>query len=154
MEIHVYLEFVQYTNSNKKHRYGDYIFMKKESTDYERINRFKTGIINGFSDLQIIGGNGDFKKGIDFQTKLIIHDRKANEKYNKKQLFIEVRLGRECPNCTSEGDHWYHECGNLNARGYFDYESAPTTIYIPISVLVLPQREMTGNRHHALFHKC
>lgn len=158
LQIHVYLEFVQYTNSNKKDRYGDYIYLKKLSTDYERINRFKTGITNGFSDLQIIGGNGDFKKGIDFETNLIIHDRKANEKYNEKQLFVEVRLGGECPNCTSEGDHWYHQCASGNAEDYSDYENTPA-IYIPNDEQVkankgynIPKKDLESVCAHELGH--
>ena len=148
LEIHVYLEFVQYTNSNKKDRYGDYIFMKKESTDYGRINRFKTGITNGFSDLQIIGGNGDFKKGIDFQTKLIIHDRKAKEKYNGRQLFIEVLMGGECPDCTSEGDHWYHHCTvNGNADDYVEYKDT-SVIFIPTDEQVMANKKKGYNIPH------
>ena len=148
LEIHVYLEFVQYTNSNKKDRYGDYIFMKKESTDYGRINRFKTGITNGFSDLQIIGGNGDFKKGIDFQSKLIIHDRKAKEKYNGRQLFIEVLMGGECPDCTSEGDHWYHHCTvNGNADDYVEYKDT-SVIFIPTDEQVMANKKKGYNIPH------
>lgn len=148
LQIHVYLEFVQYTNSNKKDRYGDYIFIKKESTDYERINRFKTGITNGFSDLQIIGGNGDFKKGIDFQTKLIIHDRKAKEKYNGRQLFIEVLMGGECPDCTSEGDHWYHHCTvNGNADDYVEYKDT-SVIFIPTDEQVMANKKKGYNIPH------
>lgn len=151
LEIHVYLEFVQYSDSNKKDKDGEKIYLKKASMDNERIKRFKDGITTAFSDLQIIGGNGDFKKDINFSTKLIIHDRKVKEScdYNKKQLFIEVLMGGECPNCTSEGNHWYHQNPyNYNAEDYVDYKHTPT-IYIPTDEQVIKNTKEGYNIPHS-----
>lgn len=61
------------------------------------------------------GNNNDFKKGINFNTDLIIHENNGKKKYNSKQQFIEVLIGGECPNCTKKGDHWYHSGRNKNA---------------------------------------
>lgn len=91
---------------------------------------FKEGIKEAYSDVQVRGNKGDFKKGINFNTKLIVHEKGGKEKYHSKQQFIEVLIGGECPNCTEKGDHWYHAGSNDNASGYTDYDY-DYCIYMP-----------------------
>lgn len=91
---------------------------------------FKEGVETAYSNVKVKGNSGDFKKGVNFTTKLIVHDKKSKEKYNSKQQFVEVLIGGECPNCTKKGDHWYHAGSNDNASGYADYEYM-YCIYMP-----------------------
>ncbi|MDE6434394.1 MAG: Ig-like domain-containing protein [Lachnospiraceae bacterium] len=136
LEIHVYLEFVTYSDTGQKNAGNVKIFKKKpasvkgEITTQQYISMFKEGIEAAYSDVKVKGNKGDFKKGINFKTKLIIHDKKGKEKYNSKQEFVEVLIGGECPNCTKKGDHWYHSGNNHNASGYTEYKYI-YCIYMP-----------------------
>lgn len=136
LEIHVYLEFVTYSDTGKANSDKVKIFKKKaasvkgEITAEQYISMFKKGIEAAYSDVKVKGNKGDFKAGINFKTKLIIHDKKGNEKYNSKQEFVEVLIGGECPNCTKKGDHWYHAGTNDNASGYTEYKYI-YCIYMP-----------------------
>lgn len=101
---------------------------------------FKEGIKEAYSDVQVRGNKGDFKKGINFNTKLIVHEKGGKEKYHSKQQFIEVLIGGECPNCTEKGDHWYHAGSNDNASGYTDYDY-DYCIYMPTNEQVRANKE-------------
>lgn len=136
LEIHVYLEFVTYTDTGKTDSGGKDIYkknkasVKSEISTKKYISMFKDGIRYAYSDISVAGGNGNFKKGIQFDTKLVIHEKDGKTKYNPEQKFIEVLIGGECPNCTSKGDHWYH-CGpNRNASGHREYGDT-MVIYMP-----------------------
>lgn len=136
LEIHVYLEFVTYSDTGKANSNKVKVFKKKaasvksEIATEQYISMFKEGIKAAYSDVEVKGNKGDFKKGINFKTKLIIHDKKGKEKYNSKQQFVEILIGGECPNCTKKGDHWYHAGTNDNASGYAEYEYI-YCIYMP-----------------------
>lgn len=136
LQIHVYLEFVTYSDTGKANSNKVKIFKKKaasakgEYSAAEYISMFKEGIETAYSNVKVKGNSGDFKKGVNFTTKLIVHDKKSREKYNSKQQFVEVLIGGECPNCTKKGDHWYHAGSNDNASGYTDYEYI-YCIYMP-----------------------
>lgn len=136
LQIHVYLEFVTYSDTGKANSNKVKIFKKKaasakgEYSAAEYISMFKDGVETAYSNVKVKGNSGDFKKGVNFTTKLIVHDKKSKEKYNSKQQFVEVLIGGECPNCTKKGDHWYHAGSNDNASGYADYEYM-YCIYMP-----------------------
>lgn len=122
LQIHVYLEFVTYTDTGKTNSDKVKIFKKKkasvksEISTSKYISMFKNGIQDAYSDVQVRGNNNNFKKGINFNTDLIIHENNGKKKYNSKQQFIEVLIGGECPNCTKKGNHWYHSGRNKNAN--------------------------------------
>lgn len=136
LEIHVYLEFVTYVDTGKSNSSKVGIFEKKapfvegEISASEYITMFKTGIRKSYSGVKVKGGKGDFKQGINFDTELVIHEKNGKEKYHPEQKFVEVLIGGECPNCTKEGDHWYHSGSNNNASGYLEYGDV-CTIYMP-----------------------
>ena len=151
LQIHVYLEFVTYSDTGKSNGSNVKIFQKKPASvkgefsaaDYTA--KFKKGIKEAYSDVKITGGKGDFKSGINFNTKLIIHEKNGKEKYHSKQQFVEVLIGGECPNCTKKGDHWYHAGPNDNASGYSEYEYS-CCIYMPTNEQV---RANTGYNYPA-----
>lgn len=137
LEIHVYLEFVTYHDTGRVDE-DEYKIFKKEAASVQSevstaqyISMFKKGIERAYS-IHVTGGKGDFKKGINFDTRLMIHE-KGKEKYHAKQNFFEVLIGGECPNCTSKGNHWYHAHpgGNTNAEGYSEYDERVGTVYMP-----------------------
>lgn len=139
LEIHVYLEFVTYTDTGKTATNKKRIYKKKKASvksavpASKYIAMFQRGIKKAYK-INITGGKGDFKKGINFNTRLIVHEKKAGKKYHEKQKFIEVLIGGECPNCTKKGDHWYHANLNDNAEGYDEYKdqySNGIQIYMP-----------------------
>lgn len=126
LEIHVYLEFVTYTDTGKKVTNKRRIYKKKKASVKSAVSAskyiamFQKGIKKAYR-ISVTGGKGDFKKGINFKTSLIIHEKKAGKKYHAKQKFIEVLIGGECPNCTKKGDHWYHANPNYNVEEYDEY---------------------------------
>lgn len=165
LEIHVYLEFVTYTYSGKKDAEGTLIYTKKKASanssisTSKYISMFKKGIKKAYSNRHIVGGKGDFKKGINFDTKLVIHEKKKGKKYNSKQEFVEVLIGGECPNCTTDGDHWYHEDINKNASGYIENPNT-CIIYMPTNEQTYTNtekgydgpKEFTSTSAHELGH--
>ena len=146
LEIHVYLEFVTYVDTGKSNSNKVRIFEKKapfvegEISASEYITMFKTGIQKSYSGVKVKGGKGDFKQGINFDTELVIHEKNGKEKYHPEQKFFEVLIGGECPNCTKEGDHWYHSGSNDNASGYQEYGDI-CTIYMPTNEQVRTNKE-------------
>ncbi len=141
LQIHVYLEFVTYTKTNKKGIDGKYIYKRGKASGKDSIStskyisRFKSGLYKAYSKQNIKGSKYDFKKGINFTTKLVIHEKKKNSKYNKNQQFTEVLIGGECPNCTTAKDHWYHEGGNNNSAEYVVYKKE-NVIFMPTNAQV------------------
>lgn len=165
LEIHIYLEFVTYTYSGKRDAEGTLIYTKKKASanssisTSKYISMFKEGIKKAYSNRHIVGGKGDFKKGINFDTKLVIHEKKKGKKYNSKQEFVEVLIGGECPNCTTDGDHWYHEGPNKNASGYIENPNT-CIIYMPTNEQTYANtkkgydgpKEFTSTSAHELGH--
>ena len=137
LQIHVYLEFVTYSYSQKVDSGGVKIYNKKAASvksaipTKKYISMFKKGIQEAY-EINVKGNKDDFKKGIKFKTKLVIHEKtKKNIKsYNTNQKFIEVLIGGECPNCEFEIPHWYHAGTNYNASGYKEYGNTQL-IYMP-----------------------
>ena len=134
LEIHVYLDFVTYQDTGQLDARGLRIYEKKKAavqsevpTD-KYISMFKAGIKNVY-EIKIFGGKGDFTAGANFDTKMIIHEKKQGKKYNIKQKFIEVLIGGECPGCSKPGDHWYHTGANGDESKYF--EKGIPNIYMP-----------------------
>lgn len=150
LQIHVYLEFVTYQYSGKKDAKGTKIYdknkpsVKSEISTSKYISMFKKGVMQAYSEQKIVGNKNDFEKGINFNTKLIIHEKKKGKKYNKKQQFVEVMIGGECPNCTSEGNHWYHSGPNMNATIGVEYVKE-CTIYMPTNEQVRKNKESGYN---------
>lgn len=146
LQIHVYLDFVTYSDTGKENSGKVKIFKKKaasvnsEISTAKYISMFKEGIKEAYSDVQVRGNKGDFKKGINFNTELIVHEKRGNEKYHSGQQFIEVLIGGECPNCTKTGDHWYHAGPNDNATGYTEYDYI-YCIYMPTNEQVRVNKE-------------
>lgn len=135
LQIHVYLEFLTYTETGKVDTGGQKLYKKKkayvksEISTAKYISMFKKGIQDAYK-IKVKGTKTDFKKGIQFKTKLYIHEKKKGKKYNAKQQFVEVLIGGECPNCTTKGNHWYHANCQTNS---FDYKQFGTLyrIYMP-----------------------
>ncbi len=146
LQIHVYLDFVTYSDTGKENSGRVKIFKKKaasvnsEISTAKYISMFKEGIKEAYSDVEVRGNKGDFKKGINFNTELIVHEKRGKEKYHSKQQFIEVLIGGECPNCTKAGDHWYHAGSNDNASGYTEYDY-DYCIYMPTNEQVRANKE-------------
>ncbi|MCM1179920.1 MAG: Ig-like domain-containing protein [Clostridium sp.] len=166
LQIHVYLEFVTYSDTGKKDADQVKIFKKKkasvksEISTAKYISMFKDGIKNAYSDVQVRGNSNDFKKGINFNTELFIHENNGKKKYNSKQQFIEVLIGGECPNCTQKGDHWYHSGRNKNANIPLNKEYS-RVIYMPTNEQVrtnkkkgynYPKKDYGSTAAHELGH--
>ena len=151
LQIHVYLEFATYSDTGKLDAEKTKIYEKKKASvkseipTAEYISMFKRGVKNAYK-VNVIGGKGDFKKGVNFSTKIFIHEKYNKEKYNSKQKFIEVLIGGECPNCTKVGDHWYHTHILDNAEGYYEYGDDTMCIYMPTHEQVR-QNKIAGYRN-------
>lgn len=107
---------------------------------------FKKGIKEVYSQ-KIVGNKNDFKKGVNFNTKLYIHEKKKGIKYNDRQQFVEVLIGGECPNCTSDGNHWYHSGYNHNTVVGVEYTNE-CIIYMPTNEQVRKNIKAGYNMPH------
>lgn len=156
LELHLYLEFVTYHNMGRKDEMGTKIYkkgpasVKSEVPTANYISWFKRGIERAYT-INVIGGKGDFKEGVNFNTRMIIHEKGNGEKYKTKQNFIEVQIGGECPNCTSEGDHWYHTNvgGSNNSEDYIEYTEGVSVVYMPTNEQVRANKSKDYNYPYA-----
>ena len=119
MYIHIYLEYSTYT----KNKQGGYDRKEYKSVkgvyrdDDEHLGKsyqeeFETGIKDAYS-MFVVGNKNDFGEGVNFSTKLVIHDKKDKDKehYASDQQFLQVRIGGECPDEETEecdSNHWFH----------------------------------------------
>ncbi len=152
LEIHVYLEFVTYYDTGKVDADGEKVYEKQKAAVQSKvltesyILMFKEGLQNAYQ-IDVFGGKGDFKEGVNFKTQMFIHE-KGKEKYHARQKFIEVLIGGECPNCTKPGNHWYHADSGLKATGYSEYGRATPIIYMPTHEQVRKNDASCGGQRH------
>lgn len=106
LKIHLYVEFAKYVENEK----SGYTKMPASRTDGKGgksfIELYKTGIKENF-EVDFAENKYEFQ-GINFSIEIIFHER-GKEKYHNNQYFNEILIGGECPNCSSKGNHWYHE---------------------------------------------
>lgn len=111
LTIHVYCEFIRYD----KNQDGSYT--KTESlTDTKSVANialFKSGVETRYR-VNVVNSRYEFK-GINFDTQFEFHE-KGKEYYHPAQVFNEILIGGECPNCplSVSGEHWYHEQWNYD----------------------------------------
>lgn len=135
LEIHVYLEFVTYHDTGRMDADGKKVYEKQKPAVRSKVSAdsyicmFKEGLQNAYQ-IDVFGGKGDFKEGVNFKTQMFIHE-KGKEKYHARQEFIEVLIGGECPDCTKPGNHWYHADTSLGSKGYSEYGGYAPIVYMP-----------------------
>ncbi len=123
--IHIYLEYSTYV----KNRAGGYdrkeykpvkgVYLGDENNigkSYQE--EFETGIQEAYNTF-VVGNEDDFGEGVNFRTRLVIHDKKdeklGKETYAPDQKFLQVRIGGECPDKGTEEcsfNHWFHAYSN------------------------------------------
>lgn len=105
LTIHVYCEFIRYM----KNQDGSYTRIESltDAQSAANIALFKSGIEKRYR-VNVVNCQYEFK-GINFDTQFEFHEREK-EDYNAAQVFNEILIGGECPNCSLSvpGEHWYH----------------------------------------------
>lgn len=137
--IHIYLEYSTYV----KNRAGGYdrkeykpvkgVYLGDENNigkSYQE--EFETGIQEAYNTF-VVGNEDDFGEGVNFRTRLVIHDKKdeklGKETYAPDQKFLQVRIGGECPDKGTEecdSNHWFHAHAD-----FCDVLNEYSDIYIP-----------------------
>lgn len=106
LKIHLYVEFAKYTE-NMESGYTKTTASRIDGKDgVPFIDLYKQGVEENF-EVDLAENKYEFQ-GINFSVRVVFHER-GKEKYNDNQFFNEILIGGECPNCSSEGNHWYHE---------------------------------------------
>lgn len=157
LEIHVYLEFVRYTekkdSSGKKSYSRESVYNKQEKMTYTNsdgkkvtskssyVQLFLDGIQAGYHNIKINGNSKDFPY-LEFKTKLVPHVKNRDKGMHKNQRYIEVLIGGECPNCDygKKGNHWYHAGPNNNTAKDIVYEDT-NLIYMPLNTQLVSNKE-------------
>ena len=147
LEIHVYLDFVKYTEKKTSKGEKEYnresVWKKQEKMTYlnnagnevtsksSYIQLFLDGITTGYNNIKIEGNSKDFPY-LEFKTKLVTHVKGRDKGMHKNQRYIEVLIGGECPNCEygEKGNHWYHAGENKNTPKKIVYDGTHI-IYMP-----------------------
>ncbi|MBR2674343.1 MAG: Ig-like domain-containing protein [Mogibacterium sp.] len=116
LEIHLYIDFVQYNMvSGELVRKND----PDEKLDGELCTTlFIKGLKKGYNKIEVTSGEGNFGgEGFNFKTKLIVHNARK-ETFASAQRFIQVRIGGLAPRFLPamypsdfndyDGDLWFH----------------------------------------------
>ncbi len=161
LEIHVYLDFVKYTekkdSKGKKQYKRESVWKKQEKMTYlnnagkeitsksSYIQLFLDGIKTGYHNIKIEGDGKDFPY-LEFKTKLVTHVKGRDKGMHKDQKYIEVLIGGECPNCDlgEKGNHWYHAGPNENDEKGIVYEGTHV-VYMPVNPQVRANKEKGYN---------
>ena len=129
LKIHIYIDFVKYIGSKE----NGYKKTSASRTDGKGgvayVKLYKQGVKDNFN-VDIAENKYEFKN-VNFSVRVIFHE-KGKERYNSNQYFNEILIGGECPNCTSKGDHWYHQQGFMQwSAEKQDWVSYFSRIYLP-----------------------
>lgn len=129
LKIHIYIEYAKYIGNKE----SGYTKTSASRTDGKGgvpfVELYKQGVKENF-EVDIAENKYEFQ-GINFSVKVVFHE-KGKEKYNKNQYFNEILLGGECPNCSSIGDHWYHQQGVIDwSEEKQTYVTCFSRIYLP-----------------------
>ena len=113
LTIHVYCEFVRYMENQD----GSYTKMESltDAKSIANIALFKSGVETRYK-VNVVNSRYEFK-GINFDTRFEFHE-KGKEYYHPAQVFNEILIGGECPNCSLSvpGNHWYIHRWNSSKR--------------------------------------
>ena len=126
--IHIFVDYCTYLEENGqlvRHPVQDQQFMyddKAQDSTYKQ--EFENGLLSGYS-MRIEGTADDFTPGVNFDTKLILHE-KGTDKFHDDQCFLNVKIGGECVKDCSF-NHWFH--ANLIYGG--SVFSATSYLYMP-----------------------
>ncbi len=105
LTIHVYCEFVRYD----KNQDGSYTKVESltDAQSAANIALFKSGVETRYR-VNVVNSRYEFR-GINFDTRFEFHE-KGKEYYSPAQVFNEILIGGECPDCSLSvpGEHWYH----------------------------------------------
>lgn len=119
--IHIYLEYSTYVK-NKEGKYDRKEYKPVKGVYYgdeKRVGKsyqeeFEAGIQEAYNTF-VVGDKNDFGEGVNFRTRLVIHDKKDKESYAPDQKFLQVRIGGECPDEGTKEcgfNHWFHAYSN------------------------------------------
>lgn len=124
LTIHLYCEFLQYVPVG-----GDYdrkvIYLPTDAVLSKYYRMIQDNIKERYEVAIANRGDKEYEfKDMNFDIKFVFHEKEnKNETYHESQVFNEILIGGECPDCSSPGDHWYHQC-----YGYFNDAAK---IYMP-----------------------
>lgn len=145
--IHIYVDYCTYTEQNGKlvrHPVQDQQFMyhgQAQGGTYKQ--EFENGLYTGYR-MRIEGNAEDFAPGVNFDTRLILHE-KGKETVHKDQRFLNVKIGGECEkNCSF--NHWFH--ANIIYGG--SVSSATSYLYMPRNDQLQGHETLQGFRDCAM----
>ena len=131
LTIHLYCEFIQYISLKE----GGYEKREESSVDNREIfNKYKQQFQEGIRErYQVIVAKAkkdaaesrpEFRE-MNFEIRFIFHEKgDGKETYHASQVFNEIMIGGECPNCTRPGDHWFHHHpGGTISKIYMPFEN-------------------------------
>lgn len=106
LKIHLYVEFAKYMGDEKSGYTKSAASRIDGKGGVSFINLYKRGVRENY-EVYFVNNRYEFK-GINFCVEVVFHE-KGKEKYNSNQYFNEILIGGECPYCSEEGNHWYHQ---------------------------------------------
>lgn len=151
--IHIYVDYCTYTEENGqlvRHPVQDQQFMyqgQAQGGTYKQ--EFENGLLSGYS-MRIEGTAEDFAPGVNFDTKLILHE-KGKETVHKDQRFLNVKIGGECDGFIVYGDrcisnHWFH----ATPMAYGSIADDSSYIYMPMNSQLKGEEKLQGYRDCAM----
>lgn len=126
--IHIYVDYCTYTEENGelvRHPIQDQQFMYQDQAQGGTYKQeFDNGLYTGYR-MRIEGNAEDFAPGVNFDTRLILHE-KGKEAVHKDQCFLNVKIGGEC-NKGCSYNHWFHAHTMFGGSVF----SSDSYLYIP-----------------------
>jgi uncharacterized protein YjdB len=112
--MHIYVKFSGPSMNQKFEYYAvkNKRYVKTGTSKYTYKQLAKQGFAKYWS-INIKGNKYDFKSGINFRTKLIVH-----EVGNSGQVFIPVRIGGREEEAKTDGGYWYFVRGAITGKSY------------------------------------
>lgn len=139
--IHLYLDIDDKTKGAKFQNYnnnkGNWYKTNKSKNTYKQLVK---KAISTYWNKTVTGDKYDFKEGVKFKTKVVLHDKDKKQYTSSEQKFINIVIGDKSNSGKLEGEYWFFADDanghNVETKESCYYWSSDIHIHIPTQDLL------------------